>query len=431
MFALHAKRLRGFSDESEFDASTQGRRKQLRIDIPPTPLYLDSPHSSCSALPSVKESPSSLFSATSEVEQIFNEDAIPISQSQLVPDASLSATSSTFDPDQLVEDLKEVEDVPLALPTAPPIHGLYFNPTLSLPHEIASAVMEFCLKTYFRNPNVNQVMLFGRAPDPEVSNLSSSTNYSRILNNNASSDSAKLYSNPVSTSIPKTSDCTRTHNTNDNTNTTGLPTVFINLLSTLSILLKPFLPEKAYTLLFPSCPTQARQAIINLYNPGEGISPHVDLLGRYGDGIIGVSFGSGCVMKFDRVAQTSRAANGSNYVSNRTMPNDDDDGSGVPAKGADPEQHRDRWDLYLPERSVLVLSEDARYGWTHGIDKITKDYVSASEADADVNLDSDGASERLVGNGHAGGRWIERGVRLSVTFRWLLPGADVVGPETS
>ena len=136
-------------------------------------------------------------------------------------------------------------------------------------------------------------------------------------------------------------------------------------------------------------------------------------------------------MKFDRVAQTSRAANGSNYVSNRTMPNDDDDGSGVPAKGADPEQHRDRWDLYLPERSVLVLSEDARYGWTHGIDKITKDYVSASEADADVNLDSDGASERLVGNGHAGGRWIERGVRLSVTFRWLLPGADVVGPETS
>ncbi|KAF8338460.1 hypothetical protein F5887DRAFT_1062943 [Amanita rubescens] len=235
-----------------------------------------------------------------------------------------------------------MEDIPLALLTAPPIHGLYFNPTLSLPHEIASA-------TYFRNPNVNQVMLFGRAPDPEISNLS---------------------------------DCTGTHN---NTNITGLPTIFINLLSTLSTLLKPFLPEEAYTLLFPSCPTQARQAIINLYNPGEGISPHVDLLGRYGDGIIGVSFGSGCVM------------NG----------------------GVDPGQQRDRWDLYLPERSVLVLSEDARYGWTHGIDKITKDYVSASEAEAGF------------GNEHAGGRWIERGVRLSVTFRWLLPGADVVGPETS
>jgi hypothetical protein len=420
---LHAKRLRGFSDEHEFDASTQGRRKQLKIDIPPPPLYLHSPRSSCSALPSVKESPSSLFSAASEVEQISNEDAtLPISQSQLVPDASLSATSSTIDPDQLVGDLTGVEDIPLALLTAPPIHGLYFNPTLSLPHEIASSVMNFCLKTYFRNPNVNQVMLFGRAPDPEVSNLSSSTNYSRILNNNASSDSANLYS----TSMLKTSDCTRIHNSNDNTNITGLPTVFINLLSTLSTLLKPFLPEKAYTLLFPSCPTQARQAIINLYNPGEGISPHVDLLGRYGDGIIGVSFGSGCVMKFDRVAQTSQTANGNNHVSNRPTPNDDDDSGGV-----DPGQQRDRWDLYLPERSVLVLSEDARYGWTHGIDKITRDYVSASEADAGLNLDGDGASEMLVGNEHAGGRWIERGVRLSVTFRWLLPGADVVGPETS
>ena len=25
------------------------------------------------------------------------------------------------------------------------------------------------------------------------------------------------------------------------------------------------------------------------------------------------------------------------------------------------------------------------------------------------------------------GRWIGRDVRLSVTFRWLLPGADIVG----
>ena len=415
MFALHAKRVRGFSDEYEFDASTQDRRKQLKIDIPPTLLHLDSPHSSCSA---VKESPSSLFSATSEVEQIFNEEAAsPISQSQLLPDASLSATSSTIDPDRLVEDLKEVEDIPLALLNAPPIHGLYFNPTISLPHEIASAVMNFCLKTYFRNPNLNQVMLFGRTPDTEVPNLSSST---RILDNNASSNSVQLYPG----SIP---DCIHT-NSNDNTNMTGLPAVLTNLLSTLSTQLKPFLSEKAYTLLFPSCPTQARQAIINLYNPGEGISPHVDLLGRYGDGIIGVSFGSGCVMRFDRVAQTSQTANGSNHVSNRTVSNDDGD-TGVSARGADLGQERDRWDLYLPERSVLVLSEDARYGWTHGIDKITRDYVSASETDAGLDLDD--ASERLVGNEHAGGRWIERGVRLSVTFRWLLPGADVVGPATS
>ncbi|KAJ6468962.1 hypothetical protein DFH09DRAFT_1222044 [Mycena vulgaris] len=115
----------------------------------------------------------------------------------------------------------------------------------------------------------------------------------------------------------------------------------------------------------------ARQAILNLYRPGEGITPHVDLLRRFGDGIVGVSFGSGCLMQFARVAE---------------------------AEGVRP------LNLFLPERSVLVLSGDARYGWTHGIEERTADLV-------------------------AGTGVVERGVRLSITFRWLLPGADVVGEQ--
>lgn len=72
-----------------------------------------------------------------------------------------------------------------------------------------------------------------------------------------------------------------------------------------------------------------------------------------------------------------------------------------------PEDDSDnRWDLFLPERSVIVLSEQARYGWAHGIDKKRRDFVSQSPTSQS---------------------WIERGVRMSVTFRWLLPGADVVG----
>src|SRR5690606_23887213 len=116
--------------------------------------------------------------------------------------------------------------------------------------------------------------------------------------------------------------------------------------------LRPLLPDETYDLLFPTVPTQARQAIINLYNPGEGITPHVDLLGRYDDGIMGVSFGSGTVMRFDRVEEPDDA-----------MFDDDDEAA------------RNRWDMYLPERCVIVLSEEARYDWTHGIDKRTKDYV--------------------------------------------------------
>lgn len=49
----------------------------------------------------------------------------------------------------------------------------------------------------------------------------------------------------------------------------------------------------------------ARQVILNQYLPGEGISPHVDLLGRYRDGISGISLGSGCVMRFKNVGPPS------------------------------------------------------------------------------------------------------------------------------
>lgn len=68
------------------------------------------------------------------------------------------------------------------------------------------------------------------------------------------------------------------------------------------------------------------------------------------------------------------------------------------------------YDLYLPERSVLVLCSDARYKWTHGIENRRSDFVLCDDT---------------LGKG----RRVERGVRLSITFRWLLPGADVVGGD--
>ncbi|GFR46236.1 hypothetical protein Agub_g7781 [Astrephomene gubernaculifera] len=43
------------------------------------------------------------------------------------------------------------------------------------------------------------------------------------------------------------------------------------------------------------------QAIVNLYRPGEGITPHVDLA-RFQDGIVGVSVGGPAVMHFSRCA---------------------------------------------------------------------------------------------------------------------------------
>jgi hypothetical protein len=70
-------------------------------------------------------------------------------------------------------------------------------------------------------------------------------------------------------------------------------------------------------------------------------------------------------------------------------------------------EDEEHWGLYLPERSIVVLSEEARFEWTHGIQGLTRDFVR----------DERGRE----------GEWIERGVRLSITFRWLLPGAEIVG----
>ncbi|KIM75234.1 hypothetical protein PILCRDRAFT_827482 [Piloderma croceum F 1598] len=269
---------------------------------------------------------------------------------------SLSAVDSLFDePTKPAKPLNQAlrtsgerrssfspKTVSLASRTVPPIPGL-FAPKVRLPLALADELMQTSMNKYFRQGSVNQVMLFGRA-------LTSGTDES------------------------------------------GLPLFLTELLSTISQLLLPELPARTYALLFPSpdAPVRARQAILNLYHPGEGISPHVDLLNRFGDGIVGISLGSGCVMSFWK--ETSEE--GHRGISDVQAPE-------VRSKD---EEH---WKLYLPERSIIVLSEEARYEWKHGIQGQTEDFVEGEE-------------------GHEG-EWITRGVRLSITFRWLLPGAEIVG----
>jgi 2OG-Fe(II) oxygenase superfamily len=266
---------------------------------------------------------------------------------------SLSAVDSLFDePTQSAKPASRTSEerwsdfslqtVSLASRTAPPIPGL-FAPKVRLPLALADELMQTSMNKYFRQGSVNQVMLFGRA-------LTSGTDEG------------------------------------------GLPLFLTELLSTVSQLLLPELPARTHALLFPSpdAPLRARQAILNLYHPGEGISPHVDLLNRFGDGIVGISLGSGCVMSFCREPSQEEHRGISDVQAPEVRSND--------------EEH---WRLYLPERSIIVLSEEARYEWKHGIQGQTEDFVEGEE-------------------GHEG-EWISRDVRLSITFRWLLPGAEIVG----
>lgn len=154
--------------------------------------------------------------------------------------------------------------------------------------------------------------------------------------------------------------------TRPNPHPSSLPQYLTELLDTASKLLKDLVPPEAIDVLFDQ--PLARQVILNLYPPGQGISPHIDLPNRYADGIIGVSLLGGCTMVFER------------------------DG--------------ERCDVYIPERTVYVLTGEARWEWSHGIEGRMEDKMRGKgEEEVETRL---------------------RSTRVSVTFRWMRDGADVL-----
>ena len=74
---------------------------------------------------------------------------------------------------------------------------------------------------------------------------------------------------------------------------------------------------------------QLNQITVNCYQPGEGIGTHIDTPSAFSDGLLSISLNSGCVMEF-RKGDTKKL-------------------------------------VYLPRRSLLLMSGDARYSWEHMI----------------------------------------------------------------
>jgi len=79
---------------------------------------------------------------------------------------------------------------------------------------------------------------------------------------------------------------------------------------------------------FPQLPDQV---IINEYEPGQGIAPHIDCVPCFTDTIASLSLGSACVMEFAHI------------------------------------ETRQKIPVLLEPRSLVILSGDARYRWQHGI----------------------------------------------------------------
>ena len=288
-----------------------------------------------------------LSSADSDTDSLFDESPPLLETSEMDEIRSLFTPTSTRECFPVSPDASILP----ARRTAPPIPGLYFDPSILLPEALGDDLMWKCIRAFFQDGTANQVMLFERSSPPSSEDPSPSTS----------------------------------------TRTAGLPSFLTDLVTMLHDILRPLVPPEAHDLLFSPSPAshtgppRARQAIINLYWPGEGITPHVDLLDRYGDGIMGVSLGSGCAMEFAKQGHS-------------------------PIHPDEPcqDHSQEKSALYLPKGSVVVMTEDARYKWTHGIEKRLEDLVE----------ETPGSERNVV---------LERDMRLSITFRWLLPGADIVG----
>lgn len=79
-------------------------------------------------------------------------------------------------------------------------------------------------------------------------------------------------------------------------------------------------------------PEVADQVIVNEYEPGQGISSHIDCEPCFKDTIVSLSLGSGCVMNFTN-----------KFDKTKKIP------------------------VWLEPRSLVVLSDEARHEWLHGI----------------------------------------------------------------
>ncbi|XP_075402660.1 tRNA (carboxymethyluridine(34)-5-O)-methyltransferase ALKBH8 isoform X1 [Tenrec ecaudatus] len=112
------------------------------------------------------------------------------------------------------------------------------------------------------------------------------------------------------------------------------------------------------------------QLTINQYEPGHGIPAHIDTHSAFEDEIISLSLGAEVVMDFKHP-----------------------DGVTVP--------------VMLPRRSLLVMTGESRYLWTHGITPRKFDTVPASESHKSGIIISDVGDLTLN----------KRGVRTSFTFR--------------
>ncbi|KZV31720.1 hypothetical protein F511_00524 [Dorcoceras hygrometricum] len=99
---------------------------------------------------------------------------------------------------------------------------------------------------------------------------------------------------------------------------------------------------------------------VNEYPPGVGLSPHIDTHSAFEGSIFSLSLTGPCIMEFRKYTTSTW--------------------QGKPASSEDNEDHLDfvRKSIYLPPRSILLLSGESRYAWHHYIPHHKVDKVKDS-----------------------------------------------------
>lgn len=123
------------------------------------------------------------------------------------------------------------------------------------------------------------------------------------------------------------------------------------------------------------------QLTVNLYEPGQGIPPHVDNINAFDDYIMSLSLLSSVVMEFRLKEACSKK----------------------------PPSFRS---LCLKPNSLLLLKEDARYKWSHSIAERKHDLIRLNQTSNEVTL-------------------IKRQLRMSLTFRKIITKKHLTAPNTA
>ncbi|KAF5869618.1 putative alkbh6 protein [Botrytis fragariae] len=141
------------------------------------------------------------------------------------------------------------------------------------------------------------------------------------------------------------------------------------------------------------------QFTVQYYPPGTGIPPHVDTHSAFGEYLYSLSLGSAvpigfkrCGINEERKMRRPKRSLGE-AIANGRREKAEEDGE-------------EKWEVWLRERSLLVMRGEARYGFAHGI--------RGRKFDVDVELDENGEGVKR----RREGRW-------SITMRSVKRGAEM------